>query len=52
MAEAHNVSALSIALTHDGISVSYDQELLRDIWHNFSRQYKKRIARFKVPIGV
>lgn len=47
MAEAHSVAALSFTLTHDGVSVSYDQELLRDIWHAFSRAYKRRIARFK-----
>ncbi|KAI6172014.1 Carnitine O-palmitoyltransferase [Aphelenchoides besseyi] len=47
MAEARSVAALSISLTHDGISVSFDQELLRDIWHAFSRGYKKRFARFK-----
>lgn len=48
MAEAHSVAALSVSLTHDGISVSYDQELLCEIWHSFLRAYKKRIARFKV----
>jgi len=48
MAEAHNVAGLGIQLTHDGLSVTYDQELLRDIWHNFSRAYKKRVYRFKV----
>uniref|UniRef100_A0A1I7YSP0 CPT_N domain-containing protein n=1 Tax=Steinernema glaseri TaxID=37863 RepID=A0A1I7YSP0_9BILA len=47
MAEAHSAAALSFSITHDGISVSYDQELLRDIWHAFSRAYKRRIARFK-----
>uniref|UniRef100_A0A915B095 carnitine O-palmitoyltransferase n=1 Tax=Parascaris univalens TaxID=6257 RepID=A0A915B095_PARUN len=47
MAEAHSVAALSFTLTHDGVSVSYDQELLRDIWHAFSRAYKRRLARFK-----
>ncbi|VDD93929.1 unnamed protein product [Enterobius vermicularis] len=47
MAEAHSVAALSFTLTHDGVSVSYDQELLRDIWHAFSRAYKRRVARFK-----
>jgi carnitine O-palmitoyltransferase 1 len=47
MAEAHSISALSLQLTHDGISVSYDQELLRDIWHAFSRGYKRRLLRFK-----
>ncbi|MFH4976045.1 hypothetical protein AB6A40_002754 [Gnathostoma spinigerum] len=47
MAEAHSVAALSLTLTHDGVSVSYDQELLRDIWHACSRAYKRRIARFK-----
>lgn len=48
MAEAHSVAALSFTITHDGVSVSYDQELMRDIWHAFSRAYKRRIARFKV----
>ncbi|VDK18328.1 unnamed protein product [Anisakis simplex] len=47
MAEAHSVAALSFTLTHDGVSVSYDQELLRDIWHAFTRAYKRRLARFK-----
>ncbi|VDO42605.1 unnamed protein product, partial [Haemonchus placei] len=36
-----------ISVTHDGVSVSYDQELLRDIWHAFQRGYKRRIGRFK-----
>ncbi|VDO99948.1 unnamed protein product, partial [Heligmosomoides polygyrus] len=34
-------------VTHDGVSVSYDQELLHDIWHAFQRGYKRRIGRFK-----
>jgi hypothetical protein len=48
MAEAHSAAALSFAITHDGISVNYDQELLRDIWHSYSRSSKRRFARFKV----
>jgi len=48
MAEARNIAALNVSVTHDGISVTYDQELLKDIWHTFSRSYKRRIARFKV----
>ncbi|KAJ1359358.1 hypothetical protein KIN20_018062 [Parelaphostrongylus tenuis] len=47
MAEAHSAVALSFTVTHDGVSVSYDQELLCDIWHAFQRGYKRRIARFK-----
>lgn len=63
MAEARSAAALSFQVffgyfetfvlvilfqvTHDGVSVSYDQELLRDIWHAFSRQYKRRFGRFK-----
>ncbi|KAM3719925.1 Carnitine O-palmitoyltransferase 1, liver isoform [Dirofilaria immitis] len=47
MAEAHSVAALSVSLTHDGISISYDQELLNEILHSFFRAYKKRVARFK-----
>ncbi|PAV83770.1 hypothetical protein WR25_24908 [Diploscapter pachys] len=46
MAEARSAAAISFAVTHDGVSVSYDQELLRDIWHTFQRSYKKRYARF------
>lgn len=52
MAEAHSINALSLSLTHDGISVSYDQELLRDIWHAFSRGYKRRMLRFKVSFHI
>jgi carnitine O-palmitoyltransferase 1 len=47
MAEARNIAALNVSVTHDGISVTYDQELLKDIWHAFSRSYKRRIAKFK-----
>ncbi|CAG9533273.1 unnamed protein product [Cercopithifilaria johnstoni] len=47
MAEAHSIAALSVSLTHDGISVSYDYALLNEILHSFSRAYKKRVARFK-----
>ncbi|EYB97588.1 hypothetical protein Y032_0139g2111 [Ancylostoma ceylanicum] len=47
MAEAHSAVALSFTVTHDGVSVSYDQELLHDIWHAFQRGYKRRIGRFK-----
>ncbi|EFO22446.2 hypothetical protein LOAG_06041 [Loa loa] len=47
MAEAHSIAALSVSLTHDGISISYDQELLNEIMHSFFRAYKKRVARFK-----
>ncbi|ULU08278.1 hypothetical protein L3Y34_019436 [Caenorhabditis briggsae] len=47
MAEARSAAALSFAVTHDGVSVSYDQELLRDIWHGISRSYKRRTGRFK-----
>ncbi|WKX96781.1 hypothetical protein Q1695_012880 [Nippostrongylus brasiliensis] len=47
MAEAHSAAALSFTVTHDGVSVSYDQELLHDIWQSFQRGYKRRIGRFK-----
>lgn len=47
MAEARAAAALSIHVTHDGLSVSYDQELLRDLWHVATRQYKRRAGRFK-----
>ncbi|CAI4231368.1 unnamed protein product [Auanema sp. JU1783] len=47
MAEARSAAALSFQVTHDGVSVSYDQELLRDIWHAFQRGYKRRVGRFK-----
>lgn len=47
MAEAHSAVAFSFQVTHDGVSVSYDQELLRNIWHTVARGYKKRVASFK-----
>ena len=48
MAEAHNAAALSFSLTHDGLSLNYDQELLHELWAEFGNWMKRRFARFRV----
>ncbi|KAK0410863.1 hypothetical protein QR680_005367 [Steinernema hermaphroditum] len=47
MADARSAVALGFSVTHEGVSVSYDVELLQDIWHAFSRATRRRMARFK-----
>ena len=47
MAEAHSATAFNFSISHDGVSVSYDQELLRNIWHSVTHSYKRRLGSFK-----
>uniref|UniRef100_A0A914EMB0 Carnitine O-palmitoyltransferase N-terminal domain-containing protein n=1 Tax=Acrobeloides nanus TaxID=290746 RepID=A0A914EMB0_9BILA len=52
MAEAHNINAFSLALNHDGLVVSYDEELLKQLIHANLHSYKRRYARFKNDFAV
>jgi len=47
MAEAHQAVAFSFAVTHDGLDVDFDLEVLRLIFHSGVRSWRKRITRFK-----
>uniref|UniRef100_A0A5S6QB24 carnitine O-palmitoyltransferase n=1 Tax=Trichuris muris TaxID=70415 RepID=A0A5S6QB24_TRIMR len=47
MAEAHNAVAFGFTITHDGVSINYDQELLKVVFRTLLRNYKRRVARFK-----
>ncbi|KFD58677.1 hypothetical protein M513_00370 [Trichuris suis] len=47
MAEAHSAVAFGFTITHDGVSINYDQELLKVVCHSLLRNYKRRVARFK-----
>jgi carnitine O-palmitoyltransferase 1 len=48
MAEAHSAVAFSFAVTHEGVDVNFDREVLMLVWYSGVRSWKKRIARFKV----
>ncbi|XP_059489708.1 carnitine O-palmitoyltransferase 1, liver isoform isoform X2 [Neocloeon triangulifer] len=54
MAEAHSAVAFSFAVTHEGLDVNFDREVLHLVWQSGIRSWKKRIARFKnnVHCGV
>ncbi|KAI1298741.1 Carnitine O-palmitoyltransferase 1, liver isoform [Halotydeus destructor] len=45
MAEAHQAVAFSFSITHEGVRVNYDQEVLSLIWTSGLRSNKKRLAR-------
>ncbi|XP_055939231.1 carnitine O-palmitoyltransferase 1, liver isoform-like [Argiope bruennichi] len=46
MAEAHVAVAFSFAITHEGVNINYDREVLNLVWNSGLRSWKKRIARF------
>ncbi|XP_071534183.1 carnitine O-palmitoyltransferase 1, liver isoform isoform X1 [Panulirus ornatus] len=46
MAEAHSAVAFSFAITHEGVHVNYDREVLHVIWHSGVRQWRRGIRRF------
>jgi hypothetical protein len=48
MAEAHSAVAFSFAVTHEGLDVNFDREVLHLVYQSGVRSWKKRIARFKV----
>lgn len=51
MAEAHSAVAFSFSVTHEGVSLNYDWELLKTIYRGIKRSYKRRAARFKVKFN-
>ncbi|KAK8405000.1 hypothetical protein O3P69_001522 [Scylla paramamosain] len=46
MAEAHSAVAFSFAITHEGVHVNYDREVLHVIWHSGLRSWRRNIHRF------
>lgn len=48
MAEAHSAVAFSFAITHEGVDVNFDREVLHLVWSSGVRSWKKRIARMQV----
>ena len=50
MAEAHQAVAFSFAVTHEGLDVDFDLEVLRLIFSSGIRSWRKRTTRFKVII--
>ena len=50
MAEAHSAVAFSFTVTHEGVDVNFDREVLHLVWESGIRSWKKRFFRFKVKI--
>lgn len=48
MAEGHQAVAFSFAITHDGLDVDFDFEVLRLIFRGVVRSWKKRSTTFRV----
>lgn len=50
MAEAHQAVAFSFAITHEGVHVNYDREVLHVIWHAGIRSWSRSFRRILVSI--
>lgn len=48
MAEAHQAVAFNLAITHEGVHINYDEEVLKLVFQSGLRSYRKRFARFVV----
>lgn len=48
MAEAHQAVAFSFAITHEGLHVNYDREILHIIWHSGLRSWTRSTRRILV----
>lgn len=48
MAEAHSAVAFSFAITHEGLDVNFDREVLHLVWQSGVRSWKKKLARLQV----
>ncbi|XP_055335542.1 carnitine O-palmitoyltransferase 1, liver isoform-like [Paramacrobiotus metropolitanus] len=46
MAEAHLAVAFQFNVTHEGVRVDYDQDLVREILHTYGRSWRYRLVRF------
>ncbi|XP_013780148.1 carnitine O-palmitoyltransferase 1, liver isoform-like [Limulus polyphemus] len=47
MAEAHQAVAFSFTITHEGVNINYDQEVLHVIWRSGVCSIKRRINRVR-----
>ncbi|XP_053213840.1 carnitine O-palmitoyltransferase 1, liver isoform-like [Panonychus citri] len=45
MAEAHQAVAFSFQITHEGVHINYDTEILNIVWTSGVRSYRKRFTR-------
>lgn len=50
MAEAHSAVAFSFTITHEGVNVNFDWEVLHLVFYSAARSSRKRLARFKNSI--
>lgn len=46
MAEAHSAVAFSFSITHEGVNIDYNREVLSLVWKSGLRSWKKKFYRF------
>ncbi|GAB6018551.1 hypothetical protein CHUAL_000246 [Chamberlinius hualienensis] len=51
MAEAHSAVAFSFTITHEGVNVNFDWEVVHLVFSSAARSSRKRLARFKNSIN-
>lgn len=52
MAEGHQAVAFSFAITHEGLDVNFDLEVLRLIARSAGRSWRKKTTRFQVNLQL
>ncbi|XP_076363442.1 carnitine O-palmitoyltransferase 1, liver isoform-like isoform X2 [Tachypleus tridentatus] len=52
MAEAHQAVAFSFTITHEGVNIDFDREVLHLVWQSGVRSFKKRIARIRLFVKL
>ncbi|UYV78943.1 CPT1A [Cordylochernes scorpioides] len=51
MAEAHQAVAFSFSITHEGVDINYDIEVLNVVWQSGLRSWSRRIRRIRNNIA-
>lgn len=46
MAEAHSAVAFSFTITHDGVNINYDHEIINAVWQSGLRSWRRRLTKF------
>ncbi|XP_054719509.1 carnitine O-palmitoyltransferase 1, liver isoform-like [Uloborus diversus] len=46
MAEAHSAVAFSFTITHDGVNINYDHDIIYAVWQSGLRSWRRRLTKF------
>lgn len=46
MAEAHSAVAFSFTITHEGVNINYDWEIIHAVWQSGIRSWRRRTTKF------